>query len=130
MAAEKIAEIFPAEDSQPLYNVWIKSFLNTFVKKWSLIDFLRMDKYIMLVESILQKFIDEKINNSLFSDIFLIFDFIKEVINTSNYNFSFITTLHKTIAQLVGKFNDNLYTAQEFDLLVKNLIEVNYFIFK
>ena len=90
-----------------------------------MIDFLRMDKYVMLVEKILNNFIEIKIENSLFKDILVIFDFLKQVINTTDYNYSFVSIIHKILAQLSNKFNEDIYISKDFDLFTKNLIEVS-----
>lgn len=80
----------------------------------------------MLTETILLKFIEIKIDCLLFKDISVILDFIKEVMNTINYNFSFIATLHKVIINIIDKFNKESLINKliDFEFLVKNLIEV------
>jgi ribosomal RNA-processing protein 1 len=37
---------------------YINSFLTEFLKKWAKIDFLRLDKYIMLVQTVMKKFFE------------------------------------------------------------------------
>jgi hypothetical protein len=37
---------------------FITSFLTEFTKKWPKIDFLRLDKYIMLVQTVMKKFFE------------------------------------------------------------------------
>jgi len=39
--------------------LWIKVFLVEFSKKWKSIDFLRLDKYIMLSQTVLLKFFEK-----------------------------------------------------------------------
>lgn len=39
--------------------LWIKVFIVEFSKKWKSIDFLRLDKYIMLSQTIISKFAEK-----------------------------------------------------------------------
>ena len=58
LTADDIAfklELFGEKD---LIVRFINSFLTEFMKKWAKIDFLRLDKYIMLVQTVMKKFFD------------------------------------------------------------------------
>ena len=45
-------------DKKNVIVVFVKSFLTEFIKKWPKIDFLRLDKYIMLVQTVMKKFFE------------------------------------------------------------------------
>ena len=58
LTADNIAlklELFEEKDTIVKF---INCFLTEFLKKWAKIDFLRLDKYIMLVQTVMQKFFD------------------------------------------------------------------------
>ena len=58
--AEKIGNFFDYIEFEDIdkYHLWIKCFLLEFVKRWPKIDFLRLDKYVMLAQTIIKKYFD------------------------------------------------------------------------
>ncbi len=102
--AEKIANVFYEDNTNinsEIEFVWIKSFFIEFIKKWSRIDFLRMDKYIMLTQSVVKKFFAVNIQNQNFDQILKIFDIINMCITSGHYNFSFVSANLKIISHFI-----------------------------
>lgn len=146
--ADKVANIFNENNLLTdihLYDLWIKNFIQEFIKKWTKIDFLRLDKYIMLTQTVLNNYFDFNLKNQLFSQILKVFDFISDCVDSRQYNFGFISNIIKIITKfltdilgntppndLTVKFVDN-YLSELIDkylsifLVVKDKREINSF---
>jgi len=105
--AEQIANFFDYIDESNIekYHVWIKCFLLEFIKKWPKIDFLRLDKYIMLLQTIIRKYFDYNLkNNIIYTDSLRIFDFIGLAIKSGFYNFNFVSNVLNNIGYIIDQF--------------------------
>jgi hypothetical protein len=104
--AEKIANFFDYIDESSIekYHVWIKCFLLEFIKKWPKIDFLRLDKYIMLLQTIIRKYFDFNLKNNKFTDALRIFDYIVLAIKSGFYNFNFVSNVLNNIGYIIDQF--------------------------
>jgi hypothetical protein len=102
--ADKVANIFYDENSK-INNeneiIWIKTFFLEFIKKWPKIDFLRLDKYIMLTQSIVKKFFDSNLKNQNFDNILKIFNIMNLTITSGHYNFNFVSVILKIISYFI-----------------------------
>lgn len=107
--ADKIANLLTNDnkllDTQTLEKnqIWIRHFLFEFMKKWTKIDFLRMDKYIMLVQTIIRKYFEINLNDKNFNEILSIFDSISQCLNAGFYNFSFILQILNLFSWLIDE---------------------------
>jgi hypothetical protein len=117
--AEKIENIFICQENNNQFNnkykekyeLWIKYFFIEFIKKWTKIDFLRLDKYIMLTETIIKKYFEINILNQNLSHVLKIFHFILDCINAGYYNYSFLSIILKLYSFFIGElFVDNQQT--------------------
>lgn len=71
--AEKISKLLDGCNQKELIqNIWIKTLLAEFCKKWTQIDFLRMDKYIMLLQTVIFHFLANFLENNESSVFFLL----------------------------------------------------------
>ena len=104
--SEKIANFFDYinENDIEKYHIWIKCFLLEFIKKWPKIDFLRLDKYIMLTQTIIRKYFDYNLKNNNYSDALKIFDYIVLAITSGFYNFNFVSDVLNNIGYIIDQF--------------------------
>ena len=75
-----------------------------FTKKWPKIDFLRLDKYIMLLQNIIRKYFDYNLKNNKFTDALKIFDYIVLAIKSGFYNFNFVSNVLNNIGYIIDQF--------------------------
>ncbi len=111
------------------FHVWIKCFLLEFIKKWPKIDFLRLDKYIMLSQTIIRKYFDYNLKNNKFTDSLRIFDYIILAITSGFYNFNFVSNVLKNFGYIIDEFfKDESFKNSEnnefFSSFTEKLIEV------
>jgi len=115
------------------YHIWIKCFLLEFIKKWPKIDFLRVDKYIMMTRTILEKYFNFNLKHNSYKDCLRIFDYIILSVNSGFYNFNFLCQILNVISYMINEFfknenfknssNDEFFrTFTEKIIFVKNLI--------
>jgi len=104
--AEKIANFFDyiKENDIEKYNIWIKCFLLEFIKKWPKIDFLRMDKYIMLTQTIIRTYFKYNLKNNEYNDSLRIFDYIVLAITSGYYNFNFVSNVLNNVGFIIDEF--------------------------
>ena len=124
--AEKLSDVFFNDqinfDLESEY-LWMKCFFVEFVKKWPKIDFLRMDKYIMLTGVIVKKFFNINLQNQNFEQNLKIYDIIILIIKSGNYNFSFVSIILKLISQFI----DEIFKV-DVDTEVKHKFLEGYFL--
>jgi hypothetical protein len=94
-----------------------------FIKKWTKIDFLRLDKYIMLTQTIVKKFFENNMLSQNYENVLNIFKLIEITIKTGLYNFSFISVIMK----LVAHFVDDLFKTDS-DIDIKKKFLEGYFL--
>jgi hypothetical protein len=127
--ADKIANIFVGEDMNDMnfssenYELWIKNFMLEFIKKWPKIDFHRMDKYIMLTQTILKRYFEVNLQNENFNILINFFDLISFCITSGFYNFSFISVILK----LISFFIDDIFNNKEEAEMKRKFLE-GYFL--
>ncbi len=123
--ADKISNLFFDENMNfdcDKYQNWIKIFLIEFIKKWPKIDFHRMDKYIMLLQTILKRYFEIHLLNQNFDILINFFELISLCITGGNYNFSFMSIILK----LISFFIDDIFKNQG-DVEIKRKFLQNYF---
>lgn len=102
--ADKVANIFYDENSK-INNeneiIWIKTFFLEFIKKWPKIDFLRLDKYVMLTQTIVNKFFESNLHTQNFENILKIFNIMNQTITSGHYNFNFVSVILKIISNFI-----------------------------
>ena len=120
--AEKIGNFFDYIEFEDIdkYHLWIKCFLLEFVKRWPKIDFLRLDKYVMLAQTIIKKYFDFNLLKNSHKHCLKIFDFIILAIKSGFYNFNFISS----VLNVVGYFIDEFFKNSNF----KNSTNNDFFI--
>lgn len=99
--ADKVANLFLDDEmnfNSENYEVWIRTFMLEFIKKWPKIDFHRMDKYIMFTQTILKKYFEVNLQNENFDILLNFFDLVSFCITSGYYNFSFISVILKFIS--------------------------------
>ncbi len=124
--AEKVANVFYDENTKVNSEneiVWIRTFFLEFVKKWPKIDFLRLDKYIMLTQTIVKKFFESNLQNQNFENILKIFKIMSLTITSGFYNFSFVSVILK----LISFFIDDIFK-NEGDIEIKKKFLECYFL--
>ena len=95
--------------------MWIESFINEFSIKFSSVDYLRLDKYIMLADQIISTYLFECLNNKSFKQINAYVSYLIERIqNKSSYNFTFQSVHLKLIARFVEYVLTNANNHNEF----------------
>lgn len=114
---------------------WIESFINEFSIKFSSVDYLRLDKYIMLSDQIISTYLFECLNNKsekCFKQIISYVSYLIERIhNKNNYNFTFQSVHLKLIARFIEYVLNDISNHNEFvSKYLKEFIKVvfNYFI--
>jgi hypothetical protein len=75
------------------------------MKKWPHIDFLRLDKYSMLVNTVLKKYLSECYENKHYDMIFEVLDYISMSNHSGYYNYNFISNVLLTISQFISDIN-------------------------
>jgi hypothetical protein len=97
------------------------------MKKWTSIDFLRLDKYIMLVQTVLEKYFEVNFAKQKFENISEIVDYINELRNSGIYNFNFISSIVKplsnTLERIIYESNIN---PEKFKKLVNKILNVKF----
>jgi hypothetical protein len=73
------------------------------MKKWTSIDFLRLDKYIMLVQTVLANFLNKCLELGNFKNLFIVFDYLSESRKSGFYNFNFVVSILKPISNALEK---------------------------
>ncbi len=124
--ADKIANLYCDDNSNftaERFEIWIKMFIIEFIKKWSKIDFHRMDKYIMLTQNILKKYIYVNFQNENFDKILNFFEIISNSIESGIYNFSFISIILK----LISFFIDDIFKCDGEVDIKKKFIQGYFF---
>ena len=124
--AEKVANVFYDENTKVNSDneiVWIRTFFLEFVKKWPKIDFLRLDKYIMLAQTIVKKFFETNLQNQNFENILKIFKIMSLTITSGFYNFSFVSVILK----LISFFIDDIFK-NEGEIEIKKKFLECYFL--
>jgi hypothetical protein len=120
--AEKVANVFYDENTKVNSEneiVWIRTFFLEFVKKWPKIDFLRLDKYIMLAQTIVKKFFETNLQNQNFENILKIFKIMSLTITSGFYNFSFVSVILK----LISFFIDDIFKIEGEIEIKKKFLE-------
>lgn len=110
--AEKVSNIYYSDNKNAINPeneiLWIKTFFLEFIKKWPKIDFLRLDKYTMLTQSIVRKFFENNLENQNFENIMKIFNIINMTITSGHYNFNFVSVILK----LISWFIDDIFKSE------------------
>jgi hypothetical protein len=134
-----VASIFYEDNSASAENeiIWIKTFFLEFIKKWPKIDFLRLDKYTMLTQTVVKKFFENNLLTQNFDNIMKIFNIMNLTITSGYYNFNFVNGILK----LISWFIDDIFKSEgEVEIKKKflnscfldffeNLLKVKFFIF-
>jgi hypothetical protein len=107
------------------HNLWIKVFLFEFMKKWTSIDFLRLDKYIMLVQTVLTNYLDKAIEGGILKNIYAVFDFLCESRKGGFYNFNFIACILKPISNALEKLIYIGVEPDDFKSLIEKVLNVS-----
>ena len=102
--ADRVAELFKLEYGN--YELWLKTLLLEFMKKWVDIDFLRLDKYAMLIQTIIRKYFDDCLSNKKYDMILEIFDYMSKSHHSGYYNYNFINLVINSISQFIIELND------------------------
>lgn len=123
--AEKIGKITEEFDKNKAEQ-WIKFFLQEFIKKFSLIDFLRMDKYIMLTEVILKNFLIHSNKEGNLDSILQFIQFFSSNLHCGNYNFCFVSIVIKIISTFIQEMSKE-FIFLHFSALLDRLLEVRKF---
>jgi hypothetical protein len=111
--AERISKLFIESYSQnesslkTFYPLWIKTFLIEFLKKWTQIDFLRMDKYIMLVEAVIKYYLEYNLSHKNFENVKNYFDHVENCVHSGFYNYSFISVILKLFIYILNDLFEN-----------------------
>lgn len=110
--AEKVSNIYYSDNKNAINSeneiLWIKTFFLEFIKKWPKIDFLRLDKYTMLTQSIVRKFFENNLENQNFENIMKIFNIMNMTITSGHYNFNFVSVILK----LISWFIDDIFKSE------------------
>lgn len=110
--AEKVSNIYYSDNKNAINSeneiLWIKTFFLEFIKKWPKIDFLRLDKYTMLTQSIVRKFFENNLENQNFENIMKIFNIMNMTITSGHYNFNFVSVILK----LISRFIDDIFKSE------------------
>jgi len=110
--AEKVSNIYYSDNKNAINSeneiLWIKTFFLEFIKKWPKIDFLRLDKYTMLTQSIVKKFFENNLENQNFENIMKIFNIMNMTITSGHYNFNFVSVILK----LISRFIDDIFKSE------------------
>ena len=130
--AEKIASIFYDDNSDKCDSnfsvnseqelVWIKTFFLEFIKKWPKIDFLRLDKYTMLTQTIVKKFFEYNLNTQNFESLMKIFGIMNLTIKSGHYNFNFVSVILK----LISWFIDDIFKTEGEVEIKKKFLNGNF----
>jgi hypothetical protein len=102
--ADKVAELFKLEYGN--YELWLKTILLEFMIKWVDIDFLRLDKYAMLINAIIRKYFDDCLVNKKYDMILEIFDYMSKSHHSGYYNYNFINIVINSISKFLTELND------------------------
>ena len=92
-----------------------------FLKKWTNIDFLRIDKYIMLAETIIKFYLEYNLSHKNFANVANYFGFVDDCVSSGFYNFSFISVILKMFIYIV----DDLFSIKKDPEVRKEFLE-NY----
>jgi hypothetical protein len=120
--ADRVSMLFKIEYGH--YELWLKVLLLEFMKKWIDIDFLRLDKYAMLIQNTIRKYLDDCLSNKKYDMILEIFDYMSKSHHSGNYNYNFINIVILTISQFLADLKDvdeSFYTN-----MLKTVIKVNF----
>jgi hypothetical protein len=105
--ADRISRLYidtTIDDSNPKnYSIWIKTFLIEFLKKWTKIDFLRMDKYTMLTQTVIKTYLEYNLNIQNNENILNFFDHVDFSIKSGHYNYSFIAVILKIFSYFIDE---------------------------
>lgn len=104
----------PSSEFIDYSDIWIHSFIREFIKKYSSIDFLRLDKYIMLTDQIISVYLHACLTKKKYSKINKVIQCLKNETSVHNFNYSFEVNVLKTI----GRFID--YVFKKKDEFVKS----------
>lgn len=101
-------------------------FIFEFLRKWRSIDFLRLDKYILLSDKVLTTFLDYCIEKNLIKTISKFVYFTKQSVKSEFYNFGFNNNMIKNIASRMPSILIKLDGAPEQDVvsLFRFILEV------
>jgi hypothetical protein len=126
--AERISKLFidsstnddsNSENLSTFYPLWIKTFLIEFLKKWTQIDFLRMDKYIMLVENVIKFYLEYNLSKRKFENLTNYFVYVENGLNSGFYNYSFTSVILRLFLYTV----DDLFMNKKDSEIRKEFLE-------
>ena len=128
--AKKISNLIIIKENELIFNYeeFIKSFIKVFSNKFQSIDFLRLDKYIMLTDQIISFYFSviQKTNNNN-----KIINFFKILIENKSNSVSFANAIYKVIGRFIKLNNENEIMKQFFEkfldyfYLIKDKREIN-----
>ena len=102
----------------PKYKLWTTTFLSEISKKFQSIDVLRLDKYIMMCDQVMSTYLSACLENKYYKSIvYLINNFINEIENNRNYNFTFESNKIKVISRFIKLLFENKNDNIEENLL-------------
>lgn len=107
--ANKIASfIYKSDDKKDLINFhenWIFMFIHDLTIQFKKIDFLRVDKYLMLSDQVISNYFVACLNNKKFDSTNKLVDRLTKEINDEFYSFS----LQANILKIISKFIDEIF---------------------
>ena len=128
--AKKISNLIIIKENELIFNYeeFIKSFIKVFSNKFQSIDFLRLDKYIMLTDQIISFYFSviQKTNNNN-----KIINFFKILIENKSNSVSFANAIYKVIGRFIKLNNENEIMKNFFEkfldyfYLIKDKREIN-----
>ena len=130
ITAKKISNLILIKENELInnYEEFIISFIKVFSNKFQSIDFLRLDKYIMLTDQIISFYfsIIQKTNNNK-----NLMNFFKILIENKNNSVSFANAIYKVIGRFIKLNNNNEIMEKFFEkfleyfYLIKDKREIN-----
>jgi hypothetical protein len=120
--ANRVAALFKLEYGS--YEIWLKTLLLEFMKKWIDIDFLRLDKYAMLIQTIIKKYLDDCLINEKYSMILEIFNYLSKSHHSGTYNYNFVNIVISSISQFLNGLND--IDEAFYSNILKTVIKVKF----
>ena len=92
------------------------------MKKWTHIDFLRLDKYVMLTHTVLLKYLSVCYSNKKYDMILDVLDYISVSNHSGNYNYNFISNVMLGFSQFLNEIDVTIL--EFFEKLIQRILNV------